>query len=114
MFVKPYRKFMFATRAIFILILSIPAWAGGPDRGGFSDAWGPRYNTDREVPRHPLRHGVDSVRRWNEIALNASGLDHTPVMPGENRVFGEQYGPTRGSRASGSVRVATLASVIER
>jgi len=111
MIVKPNRKLIVATLAIFILILAIPAWAGGPDRGGFSDAWGPRYNTDREVPRHPLRHGVDSVRRWNEIALNASGLDHTPVMPGENRVFGEQYGPTRASRAMAIVHIAIFDAV---
>ena len=28
------------------------------------------------------------VHDWNHIAIDASGLDHTPVAPGENRVFG--------------------------
>src|SRR5262245_44851008 len=36
---------------------------------------------------------LDSLRHWNQVAIDASGLDHTPVQPGENRVFGEQVGP---------------------
>jgi hypothetical protein len=51
--------------------------------------------------------GVDLVRRWNSIAINASGLDHTPVAPGENRVFGEQHGPGRSSRAMVIVHIAS-------
>jgi hypothetical protein len=43
---------------------------------------------------------------WNEVAMNTTGLDHTPVAPGENRVFGEQYGPTRASRAMAIVHIA--------
>jgi hypothetical protein len=31
--------------------------------------------------------------------MDASGLDHTPVMTGEHRVFGENLGPGRSSRA---------------
>src|SRR6266849_426622 len=88
--------------AIFTLSLAVSAWAGGFS-GGVEDALGPHYNAapqSRAPWRHPPWHGVGStswVRHWNEIAINASGLDHTPVMPGENRVFGEQYGPTRAS-----------------
>src|SRR4030095_6334261 len=52
------------------------------------------------------RHGLDSLHRWNLVAINASGLDHTPVAPGENRVFGEQLGPGRSSRAMAIVRIA--------
>jgi hypothetical protein len=50
--------------------------------------------------------GIDAVRRWNEIAINASGLDHTPVTDGETRVFGEQIGPARSSRAMAIVHIA--------
>src|SRR5580765_2582310 len=50
--------------------------------------------------------GLEAVRRWNQIAINASGLDHTPVAIGENRVFGEQIGPCRASRAMAIVHVA--------
>jgi len=49
---------------------------------------------------------LDAVLRWNEIAINASGLDHTPVAPGENRAFGEQLGPGRSSRAMAIVHIA--------
>jgi hypothetical protein len=44
--------------------------------------------------------------RWNEIAIDASGLDHTPVAPGEDRVFGENLGPGRASRAMAIVHIA--------
>jgi hypothetical protein len=46
------------------------------------------------------------VERWNSIAVDASGLDHTPVAEDENRVFGEQFGPTRAARAMAIVHVA--------
>jgi hypothetical protein len=51
------------------------------------------------------------VRRWNAIAIDASGLDHTPVAPGENRTFGEQLGPGRASRAMAIVHVAIFETV---
>jgi len=50
--------------------------------------------------------GLDAVRRWNQIAIDASGLDHTPPAPGENRVFKEQLGPGRASRAMAIVHIA--------
>jgi hypothetical protein len=49
---------------------------------------------------------LQSVRRWNAIAIDASGLDHTPVAPGEGRVFGEQLGPGRAARAMAIVHIA--------
>ncbi len=49
---------------------------------------------------------VDTLRYWNEVAVNASGLDHTPPAPGENREFGEQLGPGRSSRAMAIVHIA--------
>jgi hypothetical protein len=53
---------------------------------------------------------------WNEVAMNATGLDHTPVTVGEGRVYGEQLGPTRASRAMAIVHVAIFEAVnaIER
>lgn len=51
------------------------------------------------------------VHHWNAIALDASGLDHTPVASGENRVFGEQYGPLRASRAMAIVHIAIFETV---
>jgi hypothetical protein len=51
------------------------------------------------------------LRHWNQIALGASGLDHTPLAPGENRVFGEQMGPGRASRAMAIVHIAMFDAV---
>src|SRR5712692_1739949 len=55
--------------------------------------------------------GAGLVRRWNGIAIDASGLDHTPVAPGEHRVFGEQLGPTRASRAMAIAHIAMFDAI---
>jgi hypothetical protein len=62
-------------------------------------------------PRHGPRNGIDLVRRWNRIAIDASGLDHAPVAIGENRVFGEQLGPCRASRAMAIVHIAIFDAI---
>jgi hypothetical protein len=49
---------------------------------------------------------MPSVKRWNRIAIDASGLDHTPVSINETRVFGEQLGPARASRAMAIVHIS--------
>lgn len=46
------------------------------------------------------------LRHWNQIAIDASGLDHTPLQPGETRTFGEQLGPGRAGRAVAIVHIA--------
>ena len=51
------------------------------------------------------------VHHWNHVAIDTSGLDHTPVKAGENRVFGEQFGPTRASRAIAIVQIAVFDAV---
>jgi len=52
------------------------------------------------------------VRRWNGIALDAAGLDHTPNGSGvPAHSFGEQYGPTRASRAMAIVHIAMFDSI---
>src|SRR6266513_1184959 len=73
----------------------------------FRDAFGPRFGAAQSIYLNQVpKKGLDSVHRWNQIAINASGLDHTPVAPGENRVFGEQLGPGRSSRAMAIVHIA--------
>jgi VCPO second helical-bundle domain len=88
------------------LVLSVLTVAFGTNYG-FNDVFGPLFHPVPGVP-HPggPRRGLDSLHRWNVIAINASGLDHTPVAPGENRVFGEQLGPGRASRAMAIVHIA--------
>src|SRR6266571_6923682 len=78
----------------------------------FSDFFGPRFDSARTT-RNTLapKNALDSIHRWNAIAINASGLDHTPVAPGELRIFGEQLGPGRASRAMAIVHIAIFDSV---
>ncbi|MGH7216135.1 MAG: vanadium-dependent haloperoxidase [Nitrospiraceae bacterium] len=84
-------------------------------RDGFNDAFGPQFNPDARTARpdvkHRPRHGFDRasvVRHWNQIAVDASGFDHTPVAPEETRVFGEQLGPGRAARAMAIVHLAVF------
>src|SRR5207249_10565667 len=78
----------------------------------FSDFFGPHLN-GVQTTRTALapKNALDSIHRWNAIAINASGLDHTPVAPGEIRTFGEQLGPGRSSRAMAIVHIAIFDSV---
>ena len=69
----------------------------------YGSKFGPRFDADRNAPP---RVGLEKIHRWNLIAINASGLDHTPVAPGEIRTFGEQIGPGRSSRAMAIVHLA--------
>lgn len=48
----------------------------------------------------------DLILRWNQIAVDASGLDHTPLKPGESRTFGHHLGPGKSSRAMAIVHIA--------
>lgn len=81
------------------------------------EAWGPRYralpHSDHRTQRRqrPRLRAADWVHHWNEVAVDSSGLDHTPVANGENRIFGEQFGPTRASRAMAIVHIAIFEAV---
>jgi hypothetical protein len=78
----------------------------------FPEAFGRRFqaNQNAERARGP-RAGLNTLQRWNQIAIDASGLDHTPVGPGETRVFGEQFGPARAARAMAIVHIAMFDAV---
>ena len=92
------------------LILSVLTSASADNR--FTAAFGQLFHPAGNVlPNAGPRQGLDSLHRWNLIAINASGLDHTPVAPGENRVFGEQLGPGRSSRAMAIVHIAMFDSL---
>lgn len=101
------------TSALFFLALTLPAIARGP-AGDHREAFGPLYHAaphTAPAPRHLAGGEVSSLRRWNSIAIDASGLDHTPVASGENRVFGEQLGPGRAARAMAIVHIAMADSM---
>src|SRR5256885_15794137 len=78
----------------------------------FSDFFGPRFSGAQtaRINQSPKK-ALDSIHRWNQIAIDASGLDHTPVAPGEIRTFGEQLGPGRAARAMAIVHIAIFDSV---
>lgn len=97
----------------FLVCLALTGIAS-ESKDGLREAFGPAFQAvphQRPPSRHGPREDLDSIRSWNEIAIDASGLDHTPVGPGESRVFGEQLGPCRSSRAMAIVHVAMLDAV---
>jgi len=95
-----------------ILLALCLCFSNNANASSFSDFFGPRFN-GVQTTRTALapKNALDSIHRWNTIAINASGLDHTPVAPGEIRTFGEQLGPTRASRAIAIVHIAIFDSV---
>src|SRR5262245_57783530 len=128
-------------RAVVIIVtLSASTFAGFTVAqnvtGGFRGFWGSEYapltSTDQAISLAPSAVSsptataiAESERRsrpaphdprgrlvhWNKIAIDASGVDHTPVARGEKRVFGEQLGPGRSSRAMAIVHIAIFDAV---
>jgi len=107
------RHTMSVLTALALVTLSLNAQAQVGSRNT-SDVWGPRYRTATRQSaqnRRPTPRGEEMLarlRHWNETAVNASGLDHTPVASGETRLFGEQPGPGRASRAMAIVHIAVF------
>jgi PAP2 superfamily len=96
---------------LLLFAISSTAFARGP-AGTFRDFYGPKFHRQPAASsnRNP-NVASDVLHRWNRIAIDATGLDHTPVAPGENRVFGEQLGPGRSSRAMAIVHIAIFDAV---
>ncbi len=100
------------------VLLAAAGLAQAQDRsGGLREKLGPLFNPERSQagpPRHARRHWYGSesaVRRWNDVAIDTSGIDHTPLAAGETRVFGEQLGPGRSARAMAIVHIAMFDAV---
>jgi hypothetical protein len=117
MMVERNRTWIVAALVLLMLSLPISAWAQGFP-GGFREAFGSRYEAAPQLEQAPPRQLRSSapgdtgpIRRWNESMLAANALDHTPVAAGENRVFGEQLGPARTSRAFAIVHIAIFEAV---
>ena len=110
------RSLFVSTITIITLIAAVSVW-GQDNNRNLNSVWGPKYQAGQRVggsERKPAKHGQTSLarlRHWNEIAINASGLDHTPVAPGENRTFGEQVGPVRAARAIAIVHIAMFDAI---
>src|SRR5262245_3316672 len=84
----------------------------------FRDTLGVTHDAVSNAPAPTFRNPLPGsdlrswIIHWNEVAINASGLDHTPVAPGEARVFGEQIGPGRSARAMAIVHIAVFDALI--
>lgn len=95
--------------------------ASGQWPQGYERLWGSEYRPNDEAnrrrgPRHPrdpksAANALALLKHWNHVAMDDSGLDHTPVLPGEHRVFGEELGPGRASRAMAMVAIAVFDAV---
>ena len=99
-----------------LLGLSANAKADSAQLPTAAQAWGPLYSalqpadaSEVLAAKHFLT--ISSLRLWNQIAIDASGLDHKAPAPGETRVFGEQLGPARASRAMAIVHIAMFDAV---
>ncbi len=116
-------RFLRANGRLFVpaiaMIALIVTFSGLAQEGArsFNKIWGERYKPARQVQlpeRKSFPRGGNTLMRfhhWNEVAINASGLDHTPIPPGEIRIFGEQLGPGRSSRAMAIVHIAMFDSI---
>ena len=100
-----------------VVALGLPVRAAAQGfPGGLGEAFGPRFGARPNLAdlrlRRPLRGAgvLERVRHWNEVAIDASGLDHTPGAPG-GRVFGQQLGPGRASRAMAIVHTAIFDAI---
>jgi hypothetical protein len=110
------RSLIQLTAALVLLVGSLTV-ATQSGRGGFKGFWGDKFGGERQRkvsrprPLGPSAQALERLHHWNSIAIDASGLDHTPVAPGESRTFGEQLGPGRASRAIAIVHLAIYEAV---
>jgi hypothetical protein len=117
MLINDLRAAILALPLIMSAGLGPEAWAQ-EFRDGVRDTLGQPFSARSQAPQPPKPappgSGSDTLLRlrfWNRVAVDASGLDHTPVAPGENRVFGEQLGPGRSSRAMAIVHIAMFDAI---
>jgi len=101
----------------YLVCLGTNAAAYGTPVASAQAAWGPLYSpltlTEAKSSVVVVKGGItiSSLRLWNQIAIDASGLDHKPPAVEEKRLFGEQLGPARASRAMAIVHIAMFDAV---
>lgn len=110
MLVSRRRKLIVPALIVFIVSLAVPV-SQTQEKNGVRDFWGPRFNPQDQITQAPPGPSSAAILRWNSIAIDASGLDHTPVPPGDPRVFGEQIGPCRAARAEAIVHIAMFEAI---
>jgi hypothetical protein len=113
----PLRKQNTAVAAFAVILAGALSLSAAPNIHRVEDYLGPQFSPlELKAARSPAApvatlNPADAIARWNQISIDASGLDHTPVAAGDPRVFGEQVGPARASRAIAIVHIAMFDSV---
>jgi hypothetical protein len=119
MTVRRHKKLIVQALVVLVVAMAVPATTPQSERS-FGDYWGPNFGAQAgaaripfgiqivDTPEAPAPGPTAAILRWNSVSIDASGLDHTPVAPGENRVFGEQVGPCRAARAIAIVHIAVF------
>lgn len=113
----PFPASRLALQTAFLFFASGFFAAAQSETDGLQNYLGPQFAPSRQsAPAQPAAakpgsNPAEFLRHWNHVAIDASGLDHTPVAPGDPRVFGEQLGPARASRAMAIVHIAMFDAV---
>ena len=106
-----------------LVVGSLTALSAQSVRDGFAGYWGALFSpasgpapqqrslARSQAARPPSANALERLHHWNSIAVDASGLDHTPIAQGDPRHFGEQLGPGRASRAVAIVHLAIYEAV---
>jgi hypothetical protein len=94
--------------SLMFFVLASSAHGAAPNR---HEAWGPQYQDGPRFnhgtkPRS--RFGLDAVRRWNDIMLDANALDHARLASDGGP---HQSGPLRTARAFAIVHIAIFDAV---
>src|ERR1051326_6770505 len=109
--IRTRRRFLGCSMSALTLALSA---SQGSVSAASHEVYGPLYTVTphaTDASRQGPHKGMDAIRRWNQIAIDASGLDHTPPASGEDRIYHQQLGPGRASRAMAIVHIAMFDSV---
>jgi hypothetical protein len=110
-----------AALAALVGIGVIAAQVGHAQEDRFSAYWGSLYKSSQssapppsiraQSSSPPSTVAVDPMHHWNQVAVDSTGLDHTPSNQGDPHVFGEQLGPGRSARAMALVHIAIFDAV---
>jgi len=108
-----------ATTLGLVLGLAVPAaFSQEPQPRPATDGYGVNLGAQfaEPLPFEPSLEAIGNdprarILRWNEIAMAATALDHTPPPAGDPRVFREQFGPGRESMALAIVQIAVFDAV---
>ncbi|MFC5481342.1 vanadium-dependent haloperoxidase [Massilia suwonensis] len=96
--------------SLLVSLCGPPASAGTrPPIGDGGQPYQTQPGTRELPPRYAAPSGPNAKARlayWNEAALRANAVDHTPAVVGNVALEAEQLGPTRSSRATAIVHIA--------